>query len=141
MKTRPLQEISKVLAGMTLADLISIVWLSSQHLLPAHFMGLDFGQQMVVPAVVFDLALFIIFVHYGWHVGKIPRPRERAYLLIVGIVFAVVAVAHLLRLFSSGSLVLMGWAVPLWLSWIGVLVTAYLSYTSFILAARAQGRR
>lgn len=131
MTRRSLQEISKFAAGLVAADLITLVWLAAQGLLPVHFMGVDFGPDMVVPGVVFDLALLLILIHYGWHVGKIPSPREHTYLLVVGVVFAVVAVAHLWRIFASGDLVLLGWDVPLWLSWFGVIITAYLSYASF----------
>jgi hypothetical protein len=131
MNRRSLQEISKFAAGLVAADLITIVWLSAANLLPVHIMGLDFGPDTVVPAVIFDLALLAMLIHYGWHVGKIPSPREHAYLLVAGTVFMLVALGHIWRLFAGADLVIMGWMVPLWLSWFGVVITAYLSYTSF----------
>lgn len=131
MNKRSLQEIAKFAAGLVAADLITLVWVAQANLLPVHFMGLDFGPEMVVPGVIFDLALLLILIHYGWHVGKIPAPREHTYLLVAGAVFTVVAVAHLWRLFASADLVIVGWAVPLWLSWFGVAITAYLAYASF----------
>ncbi len=131
MKRRSLQEIAKFAAGLAAADLITLVWLAQTNLLPVHFMGLTFGPEMVVPGVIFDLAVLFILIHYGWHIGKIPAPREHTYLLIVGVVFTLVAVAHMWRLFSSADLSVMGWGVPLWLSWFGVAMAAFLAYTSF----------
>ena len=131
MNRRSLQEVAKFAAGLVAADLITIVWLSQTNLLPVHFLGIDFGASMVLPGVVFDLALLLILIHYGWHIGKIPAPREHAYLLAAGTVFSIVAVAHLWRLFAQGGLEIMGWAVPLWLSWFGVAIAAYLAYASF----------
>jgi len=131
MNKRSLHEIAKFAAGLVAADLVTLVWLSMAGLLPVHFMGADFGPEAVVPGVVFDLALLLILIHYGWHVGKIPAPREHTYMLIVGVVFTVVALAHLWRIFATGDLSIMGWVVPLWISWFGVIITAYLAYTSF----------
>jgi len=140
MNKRSLQEVAKFAAGLVAADLITLVWLSQTKLLPVHFMGATFGASMVLPGVIFDLALLAILIHYGWHLGKIPAPREHTYLLVAGVIFGVVTVAHLWRLFASGSLDIMGWDVPLWLSWFGVAVAAYLCYTSFHFAMRVRGR-
>lgn len=131
MNRRSLHEISKFAAGLVAADLVTLVWLSVSGMLPVHFLGTSFGPESVVPGVIFDLALLLVLIHYGWHVGKIPAPREHTYLLVVGVVFTVVAVAHLWRIFATGDLTIMGWVVPLWLSWFGVIITAYLAYTSF----------
>lgn len=136
MNKRLLQEVAKFAAGLVAADLITEVWLAGTGMLPVHFMGMDFGPSMVLPAVVFDLALLFILIHWGWHIGKIPAPREHTYLLVVGVIFTVIALAHLWRLFASGSLVLAGFAIPLWLSWFGVAITAYMAYASFRFAFR-----
>jgi hypothetical protein len=134
MNRRSLQEVCKFAAGLVAADLITLVWLSQAKLLPVHFMGLTFGPQMVVPGVIFDLSLLFILIHYGWHIGKIPGPREHTYLVVAGVIFTLVSIAHLWRLFASAPLVIMDWSVPLWLSWFGVAIAAYLAYTSFRLA-------
>ena len=57
-------------------------------------------------------------------------------MLVAGIIFGVVAVAHVWRLFTGADLMLGDYSVPLWLSWIGVAITAYLTYASFHLASR-----
>jgi hypothetical protein len=138
MGHKSLQEVSKFLAGLVAGDLITLVWLSQAHLLPVHLLGATFDQSMILPGVIFDFAMFIVLVHYGWHIGKIPQMRERTYMLTSAVLFTVVAVAHLWRLFASGALVIMGWSVPLWLSWIGVAITAYLAYESYRFASRVQ---
>ena len=136
MTNRFLREAAKFCAGVIAADFLSLVWAWSNNLFPIQTWGVSWDASIVLPAAVFDIALFIILVHYGWHLGTIPRPKERTYLLLAGCIFTVVAVAHLLRVFSQGDLVLLGWAVPLWLSWIGTLVAAYLAYASFHFAMR-----
>lgn len=136
MKNYSLHEISKVLAGVALADIITMVWLASQNLLPTHFMGLWMSPEMVLPSVIFTLSLFIVFVHYGWHIGKIPRMREGSYLLIMGAFFALITIAHLWSLLGGGELQIMDFTMPLWLSWIGVGATAYIAYMSFVLMGR-----
>jgi hypothetical protein len=84
--------------------------------------------------------VFLILVHYGWNIGRIPQLRERTYVLAVGVVFTIVAVAHLYRLFTGVDLVVLGWDLPLWLSWFGVAIAAYLAYSSFHFVSRMKGR-
>lgn len=136
MHHKTLHEIAKFGAGLIAADFLTIVWMANAGLFPIDFLGRTFTADIVLPAMVFDAALFLILVHYGWHIGKIPALRERTYLLFAGIVFGIVAVAHLMRVFLGVDLVIMDWSVPLWLSWVGTAVTAYLSYMSLRLAMR-----
>jgi hypothetical protein len=51
----------------------------------------------------------------------------RAYLQISGTLFGLIAVAHLLRLFRHWPVDLAGYTMPLWASWIGLLVAGGLS--------------
>ena len=97
-------------------------------------------SEMLLPNLIFDLALFIILVHYGWHVGKIPAVREKSYMFIAGLIFSFVAIIHFWRIFSGADLILGSWETPIWLSWFGLAVTAYLAYTSFRLAAKVKGK-
>lgn len=136
MNKRQLQELAKFFSGVVAADIITMVWVAQAGLLPLQAFGVTLSSDMILPAFMFDLALLIVLVHFGWHVGKIPIMRERGYMLVVGVLFTIIAAAHLMRLFSSAQITIMGWAVPLWLSWVGVIVTAYLAYTSFRFAAR-----
>jgi hypothetical protein len=42
-------------------------------------------------------------------------------------VFSLVAIAHLLRLFTGWEVVVGGFAVPIWVSWLGLLFAAGLA--------------
>lgn len=136
MSQKTLRELSKFGAGLIAGDFIFTAWLAAMGYFPIEIWGWVFTSDIVLPTLLFDAALFLILVHYGWHVGKIPALRERSYLLVVGTVFAVIAVAHLARVFLNFDLAIVGWEVPMWLSWIGVAVTTYLSYMSLRLASR-----
>ena len=61
----------------------------------------------------------------------------RAYLQISGVIFAVVALAHLVRLLLAWPVVVAGLAIPLWLSGMAVVATAALSVWAFRLAGSA----
>ena len=125
------REFSKFGAGLVLGDFITQLWFYQQNLLPLKFLGVTFTDSMISVGLLFDLALFLILVHYGWNIGKMPQPKERAYLLIVGVIFTTVAIIHLIRILSSTDFVIFGWSAPLWLSWLGTIVTSYLAYASF----------
>jgi hypothetical protein len=51
----------------------------------------------------------------------------RAYLQISGTLFGLIAAGHLLRLFRHWPVDLAGYAVPLGVSWVGLLVAGGLS--------------
>jgi len=138
MKKNNLHEIAKLVAGLVLGDFLAIAWLAMHHGFPVTFLGMHFTGDVVLPALVFDASLFILLVHYGWHIGRTPFLRERTYLVAAGALFGVVAAAHLIRIFTNGDLVLWGWVVPIWLSWIGTAATAYLSYMSFHLSLKVK---
>jgi len=131
-----MQELAKFGSGLIAGDFIANAWFAYMGYYPIELFGWTFSSDIVLPALVFDAALFLILVHYGWHIGKIPALRERTYLLFVGLAFGVLTVAHLTRVFFGSELVILGWDVPLWLSWLGTAVAAYLSYMSFRLATR-----
>ena len=64
---------------------------------------------------------------------------QKQFSTVAGTIFAVVALAHLLRI-AMGWMVMIGdWMVPMWLSWIAVVGAAALSYFGF--ARRAARRR
>ena len=60
----------------------------------------------------------------------------RNYLQITGVIFAVVALVHLIRVFMGSTFVIMGNDVPVVGSIIGVVVGGYLAYNAFILAGK-----
>jgi hypothetical protein len=141
MRYHPLQELAKLAAGLAAADFFWFVWFSQSGLSSATFFGVTMTQAMVLPAMVFEVAMFLILVHYGWNIGRIPQMRERIYMLVIGVVFTIVAVAHLIRIFTGADFNILGWEVPLWLSWLGVIVATYLAYASFHFLATMKSTR
>lgn len=137
MKHKHLHDIAKFAAGLVVGDFLCGWWvLTAPSLLPASLFGVSITPEMVGPWMAFDFFLFLTLVHYGWNIGKMPRMKERTYLLVAGVIFAVVAAAHFVRIFTGTDVVILGWYVPLFLSWIAVAVTTYLAYASFTIALR-----
>jgi len=60
----------------------------------------------------------------------------RAYLLVSGLLFGVVAVVHILRLAYGWPVQIAGFMVPLDVSWAGIVVPGALCVWAFILALR-----
>ena len=59
--------------------------------------------------------------------------NQKRFTLAAGVVFALVAVLHLLRLVFGWEAVIGGWNVPLWISWAAIAIAGYLAYTAFTL--------
>ena len=55
--------------------------------------------------------------------------NQRAFNLAGGIIFAIVAVAHLLRLYMNWPVVIETWSAPTWISWAGCVVGGMLAYS------------
>ena len=55
--------------------------------------------------------------------------NNNAYRKVAGTVFAVVAVMHVLRLISGWEMAFAGWAMPIWLSVVGVVFAGWLAWT------------
>ena len=55
----------------------------------------------------------------------------KKYCLVSGIVFSLVALAHLLRIVDAMTIQVGDYAVPMWVSWIGLIVTAGLAFWAF----------
>ena len=53
---------------------------------------------------------------------------QRTFSLIVATVFSVIGVLHLLRLVYGWEAIVGGWAVPMWISWVALLIASYLAY-------------
>jgi hypothetical protein len=132
MSHTTLRELSKVGAGLVLADIVSVLWLSGAGFFPLSFLGVDWTGDMVPGILVFDIALLILLIHYGWKMRlPVQSPSERMLLKIVGTVFLVVAVGHLLRVTLGLDLILGDFEIPDWVSWLGIILTGYLAYASF----------
>ena len=132
-----LRELYKVGVGLVLADLVSVFWFSAAGFFPLTILGITWSASAVWPIAIFDLALILLLAHYGWSM-KLPitSPTERGLLKFVGLVFLVVAIVHLLRIAFGWNLILGEASIPVWLSWAGVIIPGYLSYSSFHFALK-----
>lgn len=61
---------------------------------------------------------------------------QKTFNQIAGLIFAVVALLHLLRAYMGWQIVIGDWTVPMWLSWIAFVVTGGLAYFGLSLALR-----
>ena len=53
---------------------------------------------------------------------------EKTFVATAAVIFGIVALLHLLRLVMGWSVVIEDWTVPMWFSWIGLVVASALSY-------------
>ena len=60
----------------------------------------------------------------------------KTFLQLIGTIFGIIGLFHLLRLFFGWQIVLIGWLVPLWISSFGVIIAWYLAYNAFILSKK-----
>ncbi len=61
---------------------------------------------------------------------------QRTFSIVAGAIFALVALLHLVRIGFGWPAVIGGWTVPMWVSWLAVLVAAALAYFGLRFAAR-----
>jgi hypothetical protein len=61
---------------------------------------------------------------------------EKTFSTIAAAIFGVVAVLHLVRILAGWTIVFDGWTVPMWVSWVGLIIAGGLSYYGAKLAMR-----
>jgi len=59
--------------------------------------------------------------------------NRQTYITGSAVVFLVVAIAHLLRVIFGWQVEIGGLGIPLWVSWLGLLVAGALAYFGFAL--------
>lgn len=137
MNAKTLRELAKFASGLVAADFLIGLFVLFGGNLPMTFFGMNFDERVTIEWMLFDVVLFAFLVHYGWRTGDVPRSdRERTFHRVAGILLAVVAALHLLRILFGVDLTIGSWEAPYWLSAIGAVVTAFLAYMSFTLARR-----
>jgi hypothetical protein len=57
--------------------------------------------------------------------------RSRPFTTFAAIIFAIIALAHLYRLFTGFQIILGSHAIPIWMSYAGVLIPAILAVMLF----------
>jgi uncharacterized membrane protein len=59
---------------------------------------------------------------------------QRTFSLVTATIFALIALLHAARLLRGWQVTIEGTVVPIWISWIGLAIAAYLAYQGFRLA-------
>lgn len=53
---------------------------------------------------------------------------SKNYNLLTGLIFAFIAILHLCRVVLGWEAVIADWYMPMWLSWVAVVVAGFLAY-------------
>jgi hypothetical protein len=63
---------------------------------------------------------------------------QRTFNAVASVIFVLVALLHLLRIYMGWPIVIGSWTVPMWVSWAGFVVAGSLSYFGLSLARAAR---
>ncbi len=64
---------------------------------------------------------------------------QRTFNVVAGMIFALVAIFHLVRIFMDWPIVIGSWTAPEWVSWIGFIIAAGMCYLALSLASPQRG--
>jgi hypothetical protein len=59
---------------------------------------------------------------------------QKTFSIAAGVVFAVVALFHLVRIYMGWSVIIGDWSVPMWMSWLGLIIAGGLAFFGLSLA-------
>jgi Mn2+/Fe2+ NRAMP family transporter len=62
--------------------------------------------------------------------------EAKTFSLVAGVIFAVVALAHLARIVMDSSVIIGDWSIPMWVSWIALIVAGGLALLGLRLSQR-----
>ena len=62
--------------------------------------------------------------------------NQKTFSRITGIVFLIIVVLHAVRIVYGWDAVIAGWSVPLWLSGVSVVLSAYLAFHGLTLGRK-----
>jgi hypothetical protein len=62
----------------------------------------------------------------------------KTFSLVAGVIFAVVALFHLVRIFAEWTLIIGDWSVPKWVSWVILIVAGGLALFGFRLTENGE---
>jgi hypothetical protein len=60
---------------------------------------------------------------------------QKQFSIAAGVIFAVVALFHFVRIYMGWSVIIGDWSVPIWVSWIGLIIAGGLAFFGLSLAA------
>ncbi len=61
---------------------------------------------------------------------------QKLYLTVTACIFSLIAVVHVVRIVEGWSVQVGPWAAPMWVSWLGIVITASLAIWAFTLATK-----
>ena len=61
---------------------------------------------------------------------------QRIFSLVTAVLFFLIALLHAVRLLRGWQVIIEGAVVPMWISWMGLAIAAYLAYQGFRLARK-----
>jgi hypothetical protein len=56
---------------------------------------------------------------------------RKTFSMLAGIIFTLVALFHLVRIYMDWSVMIADWSVPKWVSWVGLIVAGGLAIFGF----------
>ena len=62
---------------------------------------------------------------------------QKSFFLVAGLIFLLVAVAHALRLALGWHVTLGCWTVPMWVSWVALVIAGFLAYKGLRLSTHS----
>ena len=65
---------------------------------------------------------------------------QKTFCFVAGLIFAIVAIVHAMRLAFRWEAMIGGWVVPMWVSWVGVIVAGYLAFEGLKLSRSSSYR-
>ena len=68
----------------------------------------------------------IKFITYSSYSKKIIMNSKNFWLRIAGTIFGIVAIIHLLRIVTGVPVMIGGFLLPIWVNWMGLVVTVFL---------------
>jgi hypothetical protein len=63
---------------------------------------------------------------------------QKTFSLTAGVIFALIALGHILRVVFALEWTVQGQAIPMWASWVALLIAGYLAYEGFLLGRKSQ---
>ena len=61
---------------------------------------------------------------------------QKIFSVVAGLVFLLIAIMHGLRLAFTWEVVLNGWSVPMWVSWLALVIAGFLAFEGLKLGRR-----
>lgn len=64
--------------------------------------------------------------------------NQKTYFAVTTLIFLIIALLHLMRIFTGVEASIGGWIIPQWMSWAAFVFFSFLAYSSFSQNKRGQ---